>query len=238
MKRNGRDDSRSRDPRLLPAYSLGEASHYLRIPYATLRSWIVGRTYPVKHGRGTFQPVIVPAQKAPPLLSFINLVEAHLLGAIRRKHEIALPKVRAAVAYVRRQFGTEHPLAEQRMLTDGQELFVQKFGKLIAVSQAGQLAFLEVLKAHLERIEWDEAGIAVRLFPFTRRLEGEEPKSIVIDPRISFGRPVLFGTGIATAVIAERFKAGESVDELAEDYGRNRLEIQDAIRCELALEAA
>ena len=43
---------------------------------------------------------------------------------------------------------------------------------------------------------------------------------------------------IATAVIAERYKAGESVDQLAEDYGRNRLEIEEAIRCELPLEAA
>jgi uncharacterized protein (DUF433 family) len=43
----------------------------------------------------------------------------------------------------------------------------------------------------------------------------------------------LTSSGIATAVIAERYKAGESVDELADDYGRKRLEIEEAIRCEL-----
>jgi len=31
------------DPRLMPAYSLGEAAHYLRMPEGTLRSWVVGR---------------------------------------------------------------------------------------------------------------------------------------------------------------------------------------------------
>jgi uncharacterized protein (DUF433 family) len=61
---------------------------------------------------------------------------------------------------------------------------------------------------------------------------------VVIDPRISFGRPVLAGSGIPTAVIADRYKAGESVDELADDYGRKRLEIEEAIRCELAERAA
>ena len=65
-----------------------------------------------------------------------------------------------------------------------------------------------------------------------------EPKVVVIDPRISYGRPVLAGTGIPTAVVAERYKAGESIDELAEDYGRSRKEIEETIRCELWLEAA
>jgi uncharacterized protein (DUF433 family) len=43
----------------------------------------------------------------------------------------------------------------------------------------------------------------------------------------------LAGTGIATTVIAQRYKAGESIEELAEDYGRSTSEIQEAIRSEL-----
>jgi uncharacterized protein (DUF433 family) len=60
----------------------------------------------------------------------------------------------------------------------------------------------------------------------------------VIDPRISFGCQILAGSGIPTAIVAERYKAGESIDELAEDYGRERLDIEEAIRCELDVEAA
>ena len=62
--------------------------------------------------------------------------------------------------------------------------------------------------------------------------------AVVIDPYVSFGRPVLVGTGIPTAVIAARYKAGESVDDLADDYGRSREEIEEAIRCERFREAA
>ena len=51
--------------------------------------------------------------------------------------------------------------------------------------------------------------------------------------QISYGRPVLVGTGIPMALLAEPYKAGESIDELAEDYGRQRKEIEEAIRCEL-----
>ena len=78
------------------------------------------------------------------------------------------------------------------------------------------------------------SGFALRLYPFTRKRQLEEPKVVVIDPFVSFGRPVLAGTGIPTAVIADRYKAGESIDQLADDYGRQRGEIEEAIRCELA----
>lgn len=71
----------------------------------------------------------------------------------------------------------------------------------------------------------------------TRLREQEDPKAVVIDPRISFGRPVLVGTGIPTFILAERYKAGESIDELADDYGCNRFQIEEAIRCELPLAA-
>ena len=61
---------------------------------------------------------------------------------------------------------------------------------------------------------------------------------MVIDPRVSFGRPSIIGTGIPTSIIAERYKAGESVEDLADDYGLQPLQIQEAIRSELTVEAA
>ena len=63
-------------------------------------------------------------------------------------------------------------------------------------------------------------------------------RSWVLGRPYPLGRPVLAGTGIATAVIAERYKAGESTAELAQDYGREQAEIEEAMRCERKLEAA
>lgn len=189
-------------------------------------------------GRAFFQPVLTIPAKDEALLSFVNLVEAHVLDAIRRQHDVPLHKVRVAIRFLERQFGSRHPLAEQRIETDGCDLFVQKLGRLINISQHGQLAMRELLATHLKRVEWDQNGLAVRLYPFTRKREALEPKVVVIDPYVSFGRPVLLGTGIPTTVIAERYKAGESMDQLARDYGRQRLDIEEAIRCELSVEAA
>jgi uncharacterized protein (DUF433 family) len=122
------------------------------------------------------------------------------------------------------------------METDGKHVFVNKYGSLVNVSQDGQLAMEALVDAHLRRIERDERGIAVRLFPFTRRVESvnaEAPRIIAIDPAIAFGRPVISGSRVPTVEVAERFKAGESPRELAEDFGRKEDEILEAIRCEL-----
>jgi len=91
----------------------------------------------------------------------------------------------------------------------------------------------DILMAYLRRVEWDETGLALRLYPFTRKKELDEPRFIVIDPYVSFGKPVLVGTGVPTSVVAERYKAGESVDELADDYGLGRTSVEEGIRCEL-----
>ncbi len=234
---------KGQDPRELPTYGIVEASRYLLIPKATLRSWVLGRTYQTQTGSKFFRPILaLPDKNRPFLLSFMNLVEAHVLDAIRRGHNVPLPKVRKALDFIHREFPSKHPLADHKFETDGMNLFVQKFGQLINISQDGQLAMRKLLEMHLRRIERDPTGIAAKLYPFTRKLKLgrplEAPRVVVIDPFVSFGRPVLAGTGIVTAVVAERYKAGESIEELADDYARQPAEIQEAIRCELQLEAA
>ncbi len=225
------------DARELPAYPVGEAAHYLRLPMATVRSWAVGRSYPTRGGATRSLPVLSLPLKRPPVLSFLNLAEVHVLAAITRDHAVPLQRVRRAVKYLERTFGTAHPLVEKAFETDGRDLFVREAERLINVSQDGQTAIREALDLYLARIEWDEAGLAARLFPFTGRAVLGAPRAVVIDPQIAFGKPVLVGTSIPTQIIAERFKAGESEAQLAVDYGRDRSEIEEAIRCELAVAA-
>ncbi|MBI4641481.1 MAG: DUF433 domain-containing protein [Candidatus Tectomicrobia bacterium] len=229
------------DPREMPAYSVAEAAHYLQIPPSTLRSWCVGRDYPTKAGKKRFQPILSLPDRPegdPPLFSFLNLVEAHVLDAVRRHHRIVLWKVREAITYLERQFPSRHPLADQQFVTNGVDLFIEKYGQLINISQEGQLAMREVFQTHLRRIDRDPAGVPLKLYLFTRTHRPDEPKVVVIDPYVSFGRPVLAGTGIPTAIIAERYKAGESIHELASDYDQQPWKIEEAIRCELHGHAA
>ena len=60
----------------------------------------------------------------------------------------------------------------------------------------------------------------------------EPSKPVAISPLVSFGHPVIIGSGIRTQIVKDRFEAGESVADLAEDYGRSAEEIENAIRWE------
>ena len=219
--------------REVPAYTISEAGAYLRLPVATLRSWVVGRPYETSKGPRRFAPLIVPADAKAVRLSFVNLVEAHVLSAVRREHRIDLENIREAIRYVRTKFHSNRPLIDHEFATDGVDLFVDHLGFLINASRGGQLGMREVLKEYLKRIERDASGIPIKLFPYTRKSESlNQPKKIQIDPMISFGRPVISGTGIKTEILFERFLAGESTKNLARDYERPEEEIQEAIRYE------
>lgn len=204
---------------------------------STLRSWARGQHYRTKAGPQPFEPVIDFDDPARKLLSFTNLVELHVLIQMRRVHGLQLPKVRKAIRFVGEHLGVDHPLARQRFQTDGVELLVEHLGDLVAASAHGQILIRDVLVDALRRVEADETGLAARLFPYTRSPGTASPRLVVLDPRIAFGRPVLAGTGIPTAVLAERFSAGESMAGLARDYGREVDEIEEAIRCERPLAA-
>lgn len=205
---------------------------------ATLSSWVKGRYYPTEDGRRFFKPVLNLPNPSKRWLSFVNLVEAHVLHAIRSQHQVPLENVRKALQYVQREFNSKHPLADQEFETNGCDLFLQKYGQLINLTRDGQLAMKDVLQKYLKRIERDEAGLAARLYPFTRGINADAFKAVVIDPNLAFGKPVLVGTGIPTVVVADRYKAGDSIDALARDYGLDRLNIEEAIRCELEVKAA
>ncbi len=220
-------------PRDAPAYLLGEAAHYLRLPAATVRSWVVGRRYPAEDGFRFSKPLVEAADAEGPLLSFRNLVELYVLSSVRRGHQVEHKAVRRAIDFLRKRFKCKHPLLDRQMLTDGKSLLVEHYGDLVNISEGGQLEMKELLGTYLQRIDRDPQGIPIRLFPFTRPAPaGDAPRMVSIDPTIRFGKPCIAGTRIPTSIIAERHEAGDSVALLAEDYGRSQEEIEEALRYE------
>lgn len=221
-----------RDPRDVPLYPVREAAHYLRLPESTLRSWVYGRTYPKSGGTGVFEPIIALPEPDEKALSFHNLVEAHVLRGARREHGVPLQNVRRAIDYVEERLEIERPLAHANFETDGLDLFVEEMGRLVNASSRQQHLLGDAIRAHLKRIERDADGIASRLYLFTRERGLDQPQVVVADPRVAFGRPVVKGTGIPITILLERWLAGESVEDLAEDYGLDRDVVEEAIRCE------
>ena len=148
---------------------------------------------------------------------------------------MSLFKVRDSVEYLRRELGSaEHPLLDHSLQTNNIDLFVNHASQLLNISRDGQVAMRGEFEQALARIERDNKGSPIRLFPYSRTSHSaiDQPKDIVIDPRISFGRPILTSAAIPTEVIADRFLAGDSPTEMAKDYRVDEKEIEEAIRFE------
>src|SRR5690606_17198620 len=151
---------------------------------------------------------------SPLALSFWNLVEIYVIATVRRHHKIDMRKLRAALEYVERELGTERPLIRESFYTDGVGLFVERYeakdesgasilmGEPVAdsrklimnASERGQLGMREMLARSLERIELDEEGLALRVFPW--RQDPNEPALVEVNSRRAFGRLSIAGTNI------------------------------------------
>jgi len=211
-----------------PAYGLSEAAVYLKVPYQTLRYWLTGFN--------ARPPIIHPVETDPVRLSFLNLLECHVLAGMRKIYNLKLPRVRSALRKISEDDPQPHPLISQAFLTDRKNLFIEKVGKIINVSQHGQMG-LNFYQMHLERVEVDPKGL-FRFFPFVVQPGPSEPKTIEINPMVGFGKPVIAGTGISTAIIASRFNARDSITDLAKEYECTPQQIEEVIRWERALPIA
>lgn len=227
------DVARKDDIRDQPAYTLAEAARYLKVAPATLRSWVIGRPYQTGKGPAHFKPLIRPASNPPPMLSFWNLIEAHVLRALRTDHGVKMDALRTAIQYAQRSLDVDRLLLSPELRTDAGKLLLARYGELIELSASGQVAMRRMFNEHLARVEWDNWQFPVKLYPATAEtLSGARP--IAIDAQVAFGRPVIAKRGITTSAIADRIDSGETVDDLAADYDLSVDEIEEAVLYERA----
>jgi uncharacterized protein (DUF433 family) len=206
-----------------PIYGLAEAAQYLRVPQNTLAYWV--------RGGGSVPPLIKLANTDPSRLSFSNLLECYMLSSMRAIYDVRIPKVRKALGNLAKYVQHKHPLIEQAFQTDRRDLFIEHLGNLVNLTKDEQILLPGVIELYLERIERDPRGL-LKLYPFVMKRKHDEPRLIQINPAVSFGKPVIAGTGISTAVVASRFNARESIDDLASEYGIKPRQIEEAIRWE------
>jgi uncharacterized protein (DUF433 family) len=209
-----------------PNYSPIEAARYFHVPESTLGYW-------------TQEPnaLVTLASQTPRLLSFKNLVEFYVLEGLRKLYGVHTSRIRSAVEYLLKTEKSRHPLADYDLRTEGKNVVFYKDGKPLNASVWGQYEMEEMIEGYLHRVERTPHGVAMRLFPYTKREQfqqhQEPPKIVEINASVCFGLPVLTGTRITTGFLASRYRGGDSVPAIAKSYGRSVAEIKEAIEWEL-----
>lgn len=215
------------DIKLLPAYPLAEAARYLGARPSTLRSWFHGRHYKAAGNKRFASAVLSPTQGQGQPISFLDLVEAHVLLAIRSGYGIPLQRFRIAMEHLREISGDLHFLGHRDFLHDRRDLFLKIDDKLVSLSERGQLVDRDIIAEGLKQLIYGNDGYADQFFP---RFGEVRQQTIVLNPTINFGKPCLARLGVGADAIAARFVAGEKLADLARDYGATPDEVEETIR--------
>lgn len=214
----------------VPIYTQTEAARYLNMPPQTFRSWAQGYTNtfpnrPPVHG----DPLITHIGKrhSPrPSIPFIGLAEGMFLSALRRA-DVPMQQIRPVLELVRERLGVEHALASERLHLLGAQLLWEvsednaldreerREARKLIVLKDGQYVFREVVEQYMKNIHYDPGD------QYAERVElpGYEVARIAAEPGVNFGRPYFTATGTPLYVVVGRLRAGETREEVADDFG-------------------
>jgi uncharacterized protein (DUF433 family) len=92
--------------------------------------------------------------------------------------------------------------------------------RVVVTDQMGQLGWSDLMGEVFSAFDYEE-DLAIRWYPAGRE------SLVVIDPRVSFGAPVV--QGLPTWVIKGRVRAGEQILEIVDDFGISEKAVRDAL---------
>jgi uncharacterized protein (DUF433 family) len=214
-------------------YDLTEASRLLRVNRNKLYTWVAGR--PTRGQHPLFQPDL-PTNRGRYAISFLDLIELAIIKDFRGLN-LSMQAIRKAIQIAREMYNdAEHPLCTKRFETDGQTIFARVKDDFdeerIIDCLSKQLVFVEIMQPLFLQLERDEElESVIRWWPLGR------DESIVIDPRRSFGRPIVAQTGTPTLALYRQHMAGDSIEEVADWYEIEDKYVRDAVKYESKLAA-
>lgn len=221
-----------------PLYTILEAASYLRVPASTFGTWVRGYERVGGRRRTKSPPIVtlIPSNRREAQIPFVGLAEAMVAAAFRRSG-VSMQHIRRALPIISKEIGLPHALASRALYSDGGEILYdyavhQHIGELqgLTVVVSGQRVFAPVIKGYLRKISYARDGWANRLrLPFSDR--------IIVDPQRAFGQPMFEKGAVRLEDVLDRFKAGDSLRELAHDFGVPLQDVEEVIRGSLSAAA-
>ena len=223
----------------VPLYTVAEAARYLDVPESTLRTWTHGYRRRAGDRADVLGAPVLTAMsrrgRSGPVIPFVGLAEGLVLTAMRRSG-VPLQRIRPALTRLESELGLQHALASRRLYTDGAEVLFDyaehgddpaaaRAASELVVVRNDQRVFNEIVESYLSRVEFGADGYA-RLI----RLPAYEVAELVVDPERGFGQPVFARGGARLEDALSMFRAGESLDVVADEYGMPVDELEDAVR--------
>lgn len=214
----------------LGLYSIPEASAYTGIRKAAIRRWLLG--YKDRNARFHEALWVSPlANEEFEAITFGDLLELRFVQVFRA-HGVSLQAIRLAAEHARYYFESDYPFTCQRFQTDGRSIFAavkEETGDETLVDLIKrQNVFSQIVRPSLySGIEYGERGAARRWYPMSRS------KKVVLDPQVSFGRPVVTASNVPTEMLYQSWLGeDENASMVARLFEVGTDEVEAAVRFE------
>jgi uncharacterized protein (DUF433 family) len=223
-------------------YPLARAARLVGADLRTVRRWLKGYSWKYGDGRRVSGPLWglqyandeeLAGEK---VLGFRDLLELRSVAKFIEQG-VSLMVIRATIDVARSYLG-DYPLHSRRFVTDGSKIFLE------AVERAGedprlldvrgrQFAIDAVIRPSLiEGIEYDKQAQALRWYPVPKK------RTIVLDPQVQFGEPIVANAGVPTDTLCDAYFAeGKDAGRVARLYRVTPQAVQAAVAFEHRLAA-
>jgi uncharacterized protein (DUF433 family) len=174
---------------------------------------------------------VFPRHGREATVPFIGFAEAFVLSAFRRVG-VPLQRIRPAVDVLSREIGIGHALASEHLYTDGAEVLYDFASERsdedlleLVVVRTGQKQFSELVRDYLRRITYGDDGWASQVqLPIYGRAH------VIVDPHVAYGLPLVTNGGARVEDLVDRFLAGDTISDIADDFGVPVDHVEDVIR--------
>ena len=160
-------------------------------------------------------------------VNFKSLMQLYVFNELK-KRGFSKKKILTLYEVLSKKHKTKYPFAHEEainIITAGGLLLYSENEMLL--DSKNQIHIKEVLDSYLKKIDFQD-GVVSKFYPLGR------DKSIVVNPEIQFGSPVLDGTRINADIIADLHKAGESIEMISRMYDISDSQVKDAIEFSIA----
>ncbi len=204
-----------------PLYTYGEAAHLAQVSASTVRNWLFG--YTTKHG-DVLPLFVYPAKQA--MVSFLQLIEIVIAAKFRKAERISFKTVRRAYDNAKKEWGMEYPFAHVQLEALGGHIvhrIHEDTPSLQSVDVPEQWTLPSLVIETIHQFDY-VPDLVARWYPVGKSVP------IVVDPRFSTGLPTIVGRGVTVGAIHKRFKSGQHLDFIADDFALDKSIVEEAIR--------
>ena len=221
----------------LPAYTVSDAARYSGITPQTVSNW--------SHRPLSSASPVLSGRRPHAHLSYLELVEVAFVAVFRRVG-VSLTAIAQTREYMQTTFSSEYPFSEYIFKTDGVSMLlnlsewdeVPELNEVVMPDDGDRLAWeRDMIVANVGgQLGWEKM-MTDRLAEFDYEYNlalvwhvAGRSSPVKIDPRLSFGAPTV--SGVPTWVLKGRWNAGESLEDIVEDFGVDRAAIVGGLEFE------